>query len=269
MAATSALASSGSSRGGLGEVVAVGLGVDLDLVALQFRVEDVGPAAEVDDVEQVDVLPELLLGDVQSLHDVGDGEAGLALGGLDQHPGERHQAREALRPDRRVGATIRAGGARRRRNGPHHDGGLEVVAVALRELLEPLGHLLGELGRIEHGRVLTPVQHPGDHLAARGVLGLEDPALAGRAVAAAGVAEVAVGAEVALDQPCDPVLEEDLRRPLDLAELPLGLASVVAALEVLRRREVVLGLGGVGDLAADPREAEDPDRIALVGAADQ
>ena len=42
-----------------GEVVAVGLGVDLDLVALDFRVEDVGAAAEVDDVEQVDVLLQL------------------------------------------------------------------------------------------------------------------------------------------------------------------------------------------------------------------
>ncbi len=41
--------------GGLGEAVAVGLGVDLDLVADDLRVEDVGAAAEVDDVEDVDV----------------------------------------------------------------------------------------------------------------------------------------------------------------------------------------------------------------------
>ena len=48
-----------------GEVVAVGLGVDLDLVALKLGVEDVGSAAEVDDVEQVDVVPKLLVADVQ------------------------------------------------------------------------------------------------------------------------------------------------------------------------------------------------------------
>src|SRR4029077_19905653 len=100
--------------------------------------------------------------------------------------------------------------------------------------------------------------------AARRVLGLEDPALAGRAVAAARVAELTVGAGVALDQPGDAGLEEDLRRPLDLAELPLGLARIVAALEALGRAEVVLGLGCVGDLAPDPREAEDPDCIPFV-----
>ena len=43
------------------EVVAVGLGVDLDLVALELGVEDVGAAAEVDDVEQVDVVAQLVL----------------------------------------------------------------------------------------------------------------------------------------------------------------------------------------------------------------
>ena len=195
--------------------------------------------------------------DVQPVPDVGDGQAGLALRGLDQHPGEGHQAGEALGPDRGLGAPIRARGPRGRRHGSHHLGRLEVGGVALAEQLEPLGDLVGELGRIEDGRVLPPVEHPGDHLAARGVLGLEDPALAGRAVAAAGIAELPVGAEVALHQPGDPVAEEDLRRALDLAELPLGAAGVVAALELLRRREVVLGLGRVGDLAADPREAKD------------
>ena len=50
-----------------GEVVAVGLGVDLDLVALDFGVEDVGAAAEVDDVEQVDVLLQLLVGEFEPL----------------------------------------------------------------------------------------------------------------------------------------------------------------------------------------------------------
>ena len=56
----------GQQAGGACEVVAVGLGVDLDLVALELGVENVGAAAEVDDVEQIDVVPELLLGDVEA-----------------------------------------------------------------------------------------------------------------------------------------------------------------------------------------------------------
>ncbi len=55
-----------------GEVVAVGLGVDLDLVALDFGEEDVGAAAEVDDVEQVDVLLQLLVGQFEALAQLAD-----------------------------------------------------------------------------------------------------------------------------------------------------------------------------------------------------
>ena len=141
--------------------------------------------------------------------------------------------------------------------------------MALGQQLQALGRLLGKLRRVEHGGVLAPVQDPGDHLAAGGVLGLEDPALAGRAVTAARVAEGPVGAEVALHQPGDPLLEEDPGPPLDLAQLPLRAARVVAAVEVLRRSEIVLRLGRVGDLAPDARQAEDADRVALVGVADQ
>ena len=146
---------------------------------------------------------------------------------------------------------------------------LEVRAVALREQLQALRDLLGELGRIEHSGVLAPVQDPGDHLAARGVLGLEDPALARGSVSPARVAELPVAAEVTLDQPRDPVLQEDLRLALDLAELPLRAPGIVPPFEVLRRGEVVLGFGGVGDLAADPREPEDPDGVPLVRLPDQ
>ena len=115
----------------------------------------------------------------------------------------------------------------------------------------------------------APAQDPGDQLAVRGVVGFEDAALAGGAVGLLGVAQLAVGAEVALDQPGDPLADQDLRRALGLAQLPVGAAAVVAAVEVLRRREVVLGLGGVADLALDPREAEDAHRLALVRVADQ
>ena len=54
-----------------------------------------------------------------------------------------------------------------------------------------------------------------------------------------------------------------------LAELPVGTAGVGARVEVGRALEVVLGLRRVGDLAADAREPEDPQRAALVRMAQQ
>ena len=54
-----------------------------------------------------------------------------------------------------------------------------------------------------------------------------------------------------------------------LAELPVGAVGVLARVEVGRALEVVLGLGRVGDLAADPREAEDAERVALVRVAEE
>ena len=56
------------------EVVAVGVGVDLDLVADDLGVEDVGAAAEVDDVEHVDVLAQLLVRDVELVQHLLDGQ---------------------------------------------------------------------------------------------------------------------------------------------------------------------------------------------------
>src|SRR4029077_5290016 len=103
----------------------------------------------------------------------------------------------------------------------------------------------------------------------RGVGGLEDRALAGRVVGLARRAQLAVSAEVALDQPGDAIADEELRRAADLPQLPVGALSVVATVEVLWRGEVVLGLGRVADLALDAGEAEDADRVALVRVADQ
>ena len=88
--------------GGAREVVAVGLGVDLDLVPLYLGVQHVAAAAEVHDVQHVDVLAQLLLGDLQPLAHVGDTGRALAARGLDQDAGERDEPREALGPDRRL-----------------------------------------------------------------------------------------------------------------------------------------------------------------------
>ena len=88
------------------ERVRVGLGVDLDLARRQdLGVDHVGAAAEVDDVEHRDVLAQLLRRHLQLLADVGDLQPLARAAGGDQHRRERHQPREALRPDRGLGAA--------------------------------------------------------------------------------------------------------------------------------------------------------------------
>jgi len=76
-------------------------------------------------------------------------------------------------------------------------------------------------------------------------------------------------AEVALDLPGDALGDPDLGLAGGLAELPVGARGVGARVEIGGALEVVLGLGRVGDLAADAREAEDADRVALVRAAQE
>ena len=81
-------------------------------------------------------------------------------------------------------------------------------------------------------------------------------------------AHLPVAAEVALDLPGDPLADPDLGGPDRLAELPVDPVGVRARVEVRRALEVVLGLGRVADLAADPRQPEHADRAALVRAPD-
>ncbi len=74
---------------------------------------------------------------------------------------------------------------------------------------------------------------------------------------------------MAFDLPGDPRGDEHLGDVERLAELPVGAARVGARVEVLGAAEVVLGLGRVGDLAADAREPEHADRLALVRVPEQ
>ena len=187
---------------------------------------------------------------------------------LDQDRRERDEPREALGPDRglRAGAAVAVAVVAVRRCGEVL-GVLDPLrrpAVALDQQREPPPVLGDELGRREHLRVLAEPEHPRDQLAVARVLGEE------QAVAAAlDRADLAVAAEVALEQPGDPLGDADLRGAGDLAELPGREVRVGARIEVGGAAEVVLGLGRVGDLAADPREAEDAQRLALVGVAEQ
>src|SRR5699024_7719397 len=99
-------------------------------------------------------------------------------------------------------------------------------------------------------------------------VGHED-AVVGVALVGTRRTQLAVAAEVALDLPGDAPRDADLGGADRVAELPLDAVRVGARIELVRSLEVVLGLGGVGDLAADAGEAEDADVLALVRAADE
>ena len=137
-----------------------------------------------------------------------------------------------------------------------------LAGVASDEHPDPLAQLADELGRAEDPGMVAEAEHPGDQLARVGVVGDEHAAvLVGRL-------EAAVAAEVALDLPCDPAGDPDLGAADRLAVLPGNPVGVGARIEVGGALEVVLGLGCVADLAEDPGEAEDADRVTLVRAAD-
>jgi hypothetical protein len=134
--------------------------------------------------------------------------------------------------------------------------------VALAQQVDALRDVLDELGRREDLRVLAQAEHERRELAGVRVGRGEDDAVVD-------VAHLAEAAVVALDLPGDALGHPDLGGVERVAELPAGAVGVPARVEALGPLEVVLGLRRVGDLAADPVEAEDPDRVALVRAADE
>ncbi len=142
--------------------------------------------------------------------------------------------------------------------------------VALHQQLHPLVHLAHELRRPQHARPPAEAEDPRDHLARVGVGGLEYDSVRGRVVDLGRWEHGAGVAEVALDEPVDPVRYPDAGGALRLAELPVGARGVDARVEALGAgREVVLGLRGVADLAADARQPEDADVVALVRVPDE
>ena len=94
------------------ELLAVQLLLDLDRVAVELGVDGVAAAAEVDEVEQVDLLDERVVGEPVALLQIGrrDLAARLVAAALEQVGQHRLQHREALGRDR-------AGAPRRRRLG--------------------------------------------------------------------------------------------------------------------------------------------------------
>src|SRR3954451_17972411 len=90
----------------MSEGVPVELLVDMDFVALERGVDRVTAAAEVDEVEQLEVLLELILGNVEALDELvrrNDGVVPLAASGEEIRE-QRLQHREAFGHDGAGGA---------------------------------------------------------------------------------------------------------------------------------------------------------------------
>ena len=137
-----------------------------------------------------------------------------------------------------------------------------LTRVAVHHQRDALAQLVQQLGRGDDPGVLPKSEHPGDQLP--GVRILSDEQQAGIVVFR--VAAFPVATEMPLDLPRDPAADPDLRGADRIAELPVDPIGVRARVEIGGTLEVVLGLGRVAHLAADPGEAEDADRLAFMGA---
>ena len=167
------------------EVVAVRLRVHLDRVAHDLGVHDVAAAAEVDDVQHVDVLLQLLFGHVELLAERGEVELRALARGLDQDARERDEAREALRPDRRVALALV--GLRPRRAPAWRAFGFAVSNVSRwrSTISSSRSAARSTSSAAEQARTVAELEHPGDDRARVGVLGLEHRAVPGASSASA------------------------------------------------------------------------------------
>ncbi len=161
---------------------------------------------------------------------------------------------------RRLGARGHGHPARRQLVGD-----LRLAGVALDDQRDALAQLGDEVRRAGDPRVVAQPERPGDQLAGIGIARDEQPVVG---VGVLSGPDLSVAAEVTFDLPSDALADPHLGRADRFAELPVDAIGVAPWIEVVGPLEVVLGLGGVADLAADPREPEDANRRALVGAAD-
>ncbi len=224
-------------------------------VPVELCVDRVAAAAEVDEVEQRQVLLEELLRDREALDELvcRDDRLALVPAGREQVREQRLQHAEALRRHR-AGRALERLGLLARRRGSRRLGRLALVR--LDDLVEPLVDELDELRRIERPGPPFLAEHPAREVTELGVARGEDPVLDAPAL------------DHALHPPGGVRVQLDLRLADDLSELPLVLAAVLRGLEVLRHAEVALPPRGEADVAADARHAERAHGAAVVVVAD-
>ena len=221
---------------------------------------------------------------VQRGADLGGVEQPPGAAGVDQDAGQRDQAGEplgadggvgpvAVRPRRHRGSAAAAAGVRLAvtRGSSPPAGAASASAICGSPRWRSISSAtrsrssLDQLGGADDAGVLAQAEHPGDELAGVGVRGDEQPIAGSASSPAVGSRRSGRnGARSARRSAADP----DLGGPDRLAELPVDPVGVGAGVEVVGTLEVVLGLGGVSDLAADAGEPEHSDRVALVRAAD-
>ena len=129
-------------------------------------VEDVGAAAEVDDVEDVDVLAQLGSETCRRSQHVGELQAPAGAPGLDQDRRERHEPGEALGADRGVALRrpVAVASASAAPGGGRPTGAASSSAPsAWRSAISATRSrdLVGQLRRAEDARVLAEAQDPG------------------------------------------------------------------------------------------------------------
>ncbi len=253
-----ARASSGVSRGAERNVSPKSSLSTCDVVAVQLGVDGVAAAAEVDEVEEREVLLELLVRNLEALDEVGGRDDGLALvaAGGEQVGEERLEEAEALRRHRpggplrdgihRLGGDLagrawraapswrartrrRLSATSRRRSG----GETGTARPSWRSTHE------ASIGRLAYSVTKTPVLEP----AARGPNARSThQAVSGRTSMRAS--------------------------PTGVAELPGGTAAERVDVELGREPEVALAAGGEADVAADAGDAERAQRVAVEVVAD-
>src|SRR5438105_13556867 len=205
------------------ERVAEELLVDVDLVAVQLGVDRVATAAEVDEVEQRQMLFECLRRDGEALGEIGrrDDRLLLLAAGGEQIREQRLEHPETFgrdRPRRAFGAAVVPELAYSRRRLGRGAG------VGPLRRLGAFEHELAELRRVEWDRASVLAQHPAREQSQLRVLGLED-------VAVDAVARLAVRTA----RPPGRIRSElDAGLAERLSELPVGTAAEVLDAESLR-----------------------------------
>src|SRR5581483_1637326 len=239
------------------ERVAPQLLVHVDGAVAQLGVDRVAAAAEVDEVEEREVLLELVGRDggeaLEELVDRNGCLLALAAGGEEGRE-QRLEDGEALRSDRAGGALRDAVHAAQRRVAGRL-GSTALVPVA--HAAQGGGHLTAELLRLERDGAAVLPQHPARELLQRRVLGDPDAVL-----------EAARGAVRALHPPAGLARHLDARLADDVSDLPRRPAAELLDVELGRDAEVALAPGGETDLAADARDAERADVVPVEVVAD-
>ena len=232
------------------ERVAEELLLDVDLVAVELGVDRVAAAAEVDEVQELEVLLDRLGRDVEAHADVRGREhrVRVVTAAVEQVREQGLQEPEALRRDGAGrplvlvdGRLCRLGRDLRR-----------FLGMALVHQVEVGAHLAPELRGRERHRPPVLTQDPGGELPEVGVVRDEDAVL-----------DPPVAAEEAVDPPGRVAGDLDLGLALLRANLPRRALAVGLGVEALRHPEVALAPRGEADLASDPRHAERLDPLVV------